>query len=100
VAEREEQKMIKVRIEVHSGSARFGVAVQAQSIHQALSLAGAKFPGRTCRVKFPIEAEGFFVEGACAREEMVEQVAGEAGRMKSDPKKSAQRPTEERKRRR
>jgi len=55
--------MIKVAIEVQSGKATFGVAVQAQSVQRALSLVGGRFPGRTCRVK-AIDAAGFFVEGA------------------------------------
>jgi hypothetical protein len=66
--------MIKVSVEVRSGTARFRVAVQAESIRRALSLVGAKFPGRTYRVKFPIEPEGFFVEGPPAtRAALVEQ---------------------------
>ena len=65
--------MIKVAIEVRSGAARFGVAVQAESIQWALSLVGARYPARTWRVKFPIEAEGFFVEGSGARAGMFEQ---------------------------
>ena len=65
--------MIKVAIEVRSRTARFRVAVQAASIQRALSLVGSRYPARTCRVEFPIEAEDFFVEGAGAREGMVEQ---------------------------
>jgi hypothetical protein len=70
---REEKEMLEVAIEVQSGTARFGVAVQAQSIQRALGLIEARFPGSTCRVKFPIEAEGFFVEAAGARAGIVEQ---------------------------
>jgi hypothetical protein len=65
--------MIKVAVEVRSGTARFRVAVQAESIQRALSLVGASFPGRSCRVKFPIEPDGFFVEGHGARAGMVKQ---------------------------
>lgn len=54
--------MIKVRIEVHSGAARIGVAVQAESIQRALSLVGGRFPGRTCRVK-AIDPESSFSTG-------------------------------------
>ena len=71
--EREAQEMIKVSIEVQSGAARFGVAVQAESIQRALSLMEGRFPGRKCRVKFPIDPDGFFVEGADTRAGMVEQ---------------------------
>ena len=63
--------MVKVSVEVRSGSARFRVAVQAQSIRRALNLVAGRYPGGTCRVKFPIEPEGFFVEGPAARAEMV-----------------------------
>ena len=65
--EREARVMIRVRIEVHSGAARFGVAVQAESIRRALSVVESRCPGRKCQVKFPIEPEGFFLEGAGAR---------------------------------
>ena len=65
--------MVKVAIEVQSGAARIGVAVTAESIERALRLVAGRFPGRNCRVKFPIEPEGFFVEGPTARAEIVEQ---------------------------
>jgi hypothetical protein len=64
--------MIKVSIEVRSGTASFGVAVQAESIQRAMSLVGASYPGRKGRVK-AIEAEQFFVEGPATRTGMVEQ---------------------------
>jgi hypothetical protein len=72
-AGREVEMMIKVSVEVRSGTARFRVEVQAESIQRALSLVGARFPGRTYRVKFPIEPEGFFVEGPATRAASVEQ---------------------------
>ena len=65
--------MIKVSIEVRSGTARFGVAVQAESIERALSLVAGRYAGRSCRVTFPIESEGFFVEGHGAQAGMVDQ---------------------------
>ena len=58
--------MIKVSIEVHSGTARFAVGVQAQSIQQALSIVGARYPESVARVKFPIDQERFFVEDSAA----------------------------------
>jgi hypothetical protein len=72
-AGREVQEMVKVSVEVQSGAAHFRVAVQAQSIRRAVSLVGARYSDAEVRVKFPIEPEGFFVEGAGARAEMVEQ---------------------------
>jgi hypothetical protein len=64
--------MIKVTVEVHSGAARTGVAVTAESIERAICLVAGRFPGRRCRVKFPIEPEGFFARGY-AREVITER---------------------------
>lgn len=58
----EQQKMVKVSVEVRSGTARFRVGVQAQSIRRALSLLGGRYPQGEVRVAFPIEPEGFFVQ--------------------------------------
>jgi hypothetical protein len=54
--------VVKVSIEVRSGAARFDVAVQAQSIQRAVNLVGERYPNGNVRVKFPIDAEGFFVK--------------------------------------
>lgn len=58
--------MVKVSIEVRSGTARFTVAVKAQSIHHALNLVAARYPSSIARVKFPINPESFFVEDSAA----------------------------------
>jgi len=58
--------MAKVSIEVHSGTARFTVAIKAQSIRQALSLVAARYPSSAARVKFPIDPERHFVEDFAA----------------------------------
>ena len=58
--------MVKVSIEVHSGTARFAVAIKAQSIQQALSIVAARYPSNAARVKFPIDPESFFVEDCAA----------------------------------
>jgi hypothetical protein len=58
--------MVKVSIEVHSGTACFAVAIKAQSIHQALSIVAARHPSSVTRVKFPIDPESFFVEASAA----------------------------------
>jgi len=58
--------VVKVSIEVHDGTARFAVAVQAKSIHQALSIVAARYPGSVARVKFPINPEGFFAKNPAA----------------------------------
>jgi len=54
--------MVKVSVEVQSGTARFRVTVQAQSVRRALNLVGGRYPEDEVRVEFPIEAEGFFVQ--------------------------------------
>jgi len=56
------QQMVKVSVEVRSGTARFRVSVQAESIRKALGMVGARYPGGEVRVVFPIEPEGFFVD--------------------------------------
>jgi hypothetical protein len=72
-SEREAKQLVKISVEVHSGTTRFRVGVQAESIQQAVSLVAGRHPGRICRVKYPIEAEGFFVEGPAVRAESVEK---------------------------
>jgi hypothetical protein len=57
------RKMVKVSVEVRSGTARFRVGVQAESIRKALKVVEARYPTSEVRVIFPIDPEGFFVEG-------------------------------------
>ena len=57
------QQMVKVSVEVRSGTARFRVSVRAQSIRKALGMVGARYPSGEVGVVFPIEPEGFFVDG-------------------------------------
>jgi hypothetical protein len=54
--------MVKVSIEVHSGTARFDATVHAENIERALSLVGGSYAGCDFRVRFPIDPEGFFVK--------------------------------------
>jgi hypothetical protein len=73
--------VIKLSIEVRSGSANFRVAVWAEGIQQALGLTKACYPGAQASVVFPIEPEVFFVKGVTplaglVQPEMPEQVAG------------------------
>ena len=63
--------MVKVTIKVRSGAAHFRVGVRAQSIQRALSLVGARYQDAEVRVRFPIEAEGFFIRDPTALAEMV-----------------------------
>jgi hypothetical protein len=54
--------MIKISVQVSSGTARFRVAVQAESIERALESVVRQYPGKVCEVTFPIDPETFFVE--------------------------------------
>ena len=58
--------MVKVSIEVRRGAVSFDVAVRAESIRRAVSLAEGRYPEGNIRVKFPIDPEGFFVENSAA----------------------------------
>ena len=58
--------MVKVSIDVHSGTARFAVAIKAKSIQQALSTVATRHPLSVSKVKFPIDPESFFVEDSAA----------------------------------
>ena len=58
--------MVKVSIEVRSGAAHFDVAVQAQSIQQAVSFVKERYSKGNVKVRFPIEPESFFVEDPTA----------------------------------
>ena len=53
--------MIKIAIEVRSSTARFKVALLAESIEGALEIAKRYNPGKECKVVFPIDLEAFFV---------------------------------------
>jgi hypothetical protein len=52
--------MIKVSVEVREGTTFSRVAVQADTISQAVSITKVCHPGRDVRVVFPIDPEGFF----------------------------------------
>jgi hypothetical protein len=63
--------MVKVSIEVRSGAAHFDVAVQAESIQQAVSFVQERYSKGSLKVRFPIEPESFFVEDLRARSGIV-----------------------------
>jgi hypothetical protein len=63
--------MVKVSIEVRSGTARFNVAVQAQSIQRALGLIAGRYPKGKVRVTSPVDPEGSFVNDPAALAGMV-----------------------------
>ena len=66
---------MKISIEVKSGAARFKVALVAESIEGALEMAKRYNPGKECKVVFPIDPEGFFVEDDLGRGGMVGKIA-------------------------
>jgi hypothetical protein len=59
--------MVKVSIEVRSGAAHFDVAVQVESIQQAVSFVQERYSKGSLKVRFPIEPESFLVEDLTAR---------------------------------
>jgi hypothetical protein len=59
--------MVKISVEVRSGAARFDVAVQAESIQQAVSFVEDRYPSDNVKVRFPIDPESLFVEDVAAR---------------------------------
>ena len=58
--------MIKISVQVSSGTARFRVTIQAESIERALEIAERQNPGKACEVTFPLDPETFFVYGSAA----------------------------------
>jgi hypothetical protein len=65
--------VVRVSIEVRSGAARFRVGIQASSIQRAVSLAKGLYSATDVQVIFPIDAEGFFVKNAFAKEGLIEE---------------------------
>ena len=72
---RKRKRMIKIAIEVKSGTTSFKVAVQAGSIEEALDIVKRYNAGKECEVVFPIDPEGFFVEDDPGRGGMVGKIA-------------------------
>jgi hypothetical protein len=64
--------VVRVSIEVRSGTARFRVGVQAESIQRAVSLAKGSYSASDFRVVFPLNAREFFVEDVGAQGEQIE----------------------------
>jgi hypothetical protein len=67
--------MIKISIEVRSSTARFKVALVAESIEGALDLAKRYNPGKECKVVFPIDPQIFFVGDDLERDGVVGKIA-------------------------
>ena len=53
-------------MEVREGATLSRATVQAESIREAVNITRRRYPGRDVRVKFPIDAEDFFIEGPAA----------------------------------
>ncbi len=58
--------MVRISVVVSSGTARFKVMVQAESIERALEIARRHNPDKECQVTFPLDPETFFVEDSVA----------------------------------
>ena len=65
--------MVRVTVDIESGTARYRVAVQAESIQRALELVERMEPGSEFKVAFPIDPETFFVNDPVAKAGPVEQ---------------------------
>jgi hypothetical protein len=72
--------MVRIRVQVRSGAARFSVAVQAESIERALEVAKKQNLGRNCEVTVPINSEAFFVAEPAATSGPAGGTAAQAGR--------------------
>ncbi len=76
--------MIRILVEVSSGTARFRAVVQAESVEQAVGVARARYPGSEVGVLFPSDPKTFFAQGLDPSSEQVwpdmpEEAAGSAG---------------------
>ena len=54
--------MVRISVQVSSGTARFRVAIQAESIERAVEIVASQNLGKACEVTFPIDPETFVVE--------------------------------------
>jgi hypothetical protein len=67
--------MVRISVRVSSGSARFRVMIQAESIERALEIARRHNPAAECQVSFPIDPESFFAGGSAPKVEAGEEAA-------------------------
>ena len=65
--------MIRITVDIDSGTARYRVAVQAESIQRAVEIVEGLNPGADFRVTFPIDPETFFVEDSAAATGLIGQ---------------------------
>ena len=64
----QQEKMVRISVEVRSGTARFRVGVQAPSIRKALEHGREELPAGRGRSRLPQEPEGFFVHRQTQKE--------------------------------
>jgi hypothetical protein len=69
------REMVRISVQVSSGTARFRVMVQAVSIERALEIARRHNPAAECQVSFPIDPEAFFAKNSSPGVETVEEAA-------------------------
>jgi hypothetical protein len=62
--------VIRVWIQIGGEAVSLRVEVRAQSLEQAVRLAGAQYPDREAKVLFPIDPETFFCSEAIVASEM------------------------------
>ena len=80
--------MIRLSVEVGRGTARYKVAVQAESIRRALQIAGALRTGGGPRVTLAIDPEASFVGDLAAAAGSVErEKAAKAGEPNAFPRR-------------
>jgi hypothetical protein len=60
-AMQQQKQLVRISVEVRSGTARFRVGVQAQSIKTALAVVAGRYPRGMVEVHFPVEPERIFV---------------------------------------
>jgi hypothetical protein len=55
--------MVRISVDVKSGTASFRVMVQAESVERALEIARRHNPDKECQLTFPLDPETFFAAG-------------------------------------
>jgi hypothetical protein len=61
--------MVRISVDVKSGTATFRVMVQAENIERALEIARRHNPDKECQVTFPLDPEMFFADDPATRVE-------------------------------
>jgi hypothetical protein len=64
--------MVRISVEVCSGAARFRVSVLARSIERAMEIVREQNPGKSCKMRFPIDPERVLVKDPVERAGLIE----------------------------